>query len=61
VAYDARDLRYYPLSWAKAHGMRDPAGDPLVPMAITKLPRGANPALVPASPTEGRNENVPGH
>jgi hypothetical protein len=47
VAYDARDRRYYPLSWAKAHGMVDPAGDPLVPLPISKLPTGANPTLVP--------------
>jgi hypothetical protein len=46
VAYDVRDLRYYPLRWARAHGMRDPAGDPLVMLPFTKLPKGANPTLV---------------
>lgn len=47
VAYDARDHRYYSLSWAKSRRMRDPNGDLLTAVPFDKLPKGANPAIAP--------------
>lgn len=52
VAYDPHDRRYYALTWAKAHGMRDPGGDKLIPLPADKLPPGANPAIVPGDRPE---------
>ena len=45
VAYDAHDRRYYDLTWARAHQMRDPAGDTLVAVPMNRLPHGTNPAM----------------
>jgi hypothetical protein len=41
VAYDAKDKRYYSVTYAKAHGMRDKGGDPLTVVPLSSLPREA--------------------
>lgn len=41
VAYDAKDKRYYSVSWAKAHGMHDKGGDPLTIVPMSTLPKDA--------------------
>ncbi|MBV9852146.1 MAG: hypothetical protein JO250_20970 [Armatimonadetes bacterium] len=46
VAYDAKDRTYYPVRWARAHGMHDRGGDPLVIRRLFSLPRSAGPSRV---------------
>ncbi len=38
VAYDAKDRRFYSVAWARAHGMHDKGGDPLVIARKSSLP-----------------------
>lgn len=41
VAYDAKDRRFYSVAWARAHGMHDKGGDPLVIVRKSLLPSDA--------------------
>lgn len=41
VAYDAKDKRYYSVTWAKSHGMHDKGGDLLTIVAMSSLPKDA--------------------
>lgn len=38
VAYDAKDRRFYSVAWARAHGMHDKGGDPLLVVRKSSLP-----------------------
>ncbi len=38
VAYDAKDKRFYSVAWARAHGMHDKGGDPLLIVRKSSLP-----------------------